>query len=106
MCENAPSTAHQGSSSEIHSLEFLLKFGYVGVIDWSIAHVVELDLQAFSSPEVKLISRGSKPQSSNHMICFLAWAAPTQVSSLTYTVGCDLRSPLWIAKALLSLGKL
>lgn len=45
MCDNTQSIANQGSSFKRQYLKLLLGFYYVGVIDWIIGHVVELNFQ-------------------------------------------------------------
>lgn len=55
--------------SSFECLGFFGGFHYIGVIDWIIDHVIELNPQApVPSPEVRLIPPGSKPQPSKDHI--------------------------------------
>ena len=55
------STADLRSSPELWCPQFLLRLHYIGMIDWLIIHVVELNLQPLPSPDVRLIPNGPKP---------------------------------------------
>ena len=73
------------SSTKLWCPELLLGFYYVGTINWVIGHIIELNIQPlFSLPrglEVGLISCGSKPQPSNHMVGLSGMAYPHPESS-------------------------
>lgn len=63
----AAPTLQSGSFSELWRPEFLSRFHYIGIIDYTIGHVNKLNIQSRSPPER---SGTWKPQLCNHIVGF------------------------------------
>ena len=95
------------SSPKLWHPDFSLGSHYVGMIDWIITHVVELNLQALCAPRGQADTCGSPPQPSNYMVGLSVGASPHPESSPTLShlisTGQKLKHPPWITKILQSL---